>query len=115
MEPISKIRLFFDFGNIMLSFVAAVVCLVVVMKTEKELKKVFEYFFISLAVVFVASILEMNKYFNIISEMQTQWVLVISRFLSLLCKAVAFLIMLGIVRKQIQCDFNQPADAKKQK
>ncbi len=104
MEPINQLKFVFDSGNVVLSLVAVFCCINVVMKTKKELKRAFEYFFASFSVLLLASLLEMNKYTGLISFMQAKWVLIISRFIALFFSVVAVIIMCKMVKRQTKCD-----------
>ena len=103
MESTNQLKFFFDSAIILLSAVASIFSLLVVMKTEKELKKTFEFFFASFIILFLASILEMNKYVGAISSMQAKWVLIVSRFATLCLSTSATVVMFRLVKNQIRC------------
>lgn len=112
MEPINQLKFFFDCAILLLSLVASIVSLLVVMRTEKELKRTFEFFFASFAILFLASIIEMNKYFGAISSMQAKWVLIMSRFIALCLSTTAMVVMLHLARKQIKYTQNEAGEMK---
>jgi len=103
MEPINQLKFFFDSGNVILSAIAVILIGIVVMKTEKELKRSFELFFIAFFVLFISSVFEMDKYIGVISSMQAKWVLIVSRFIGLIFITWASLVMAKLVKKQIKC------------
>lgn len=103
IEPINQLKFFFDSGNVILSAVAVMLIGIVVMKTEKELKRSFEFFFIAFSVLFISSVFEMDKYTGVISSMQAKWVLIVSRFIGLVFMVWASLVMAKLVKKQIKC------------
>jgi|GEM_PF-5668373 len=92
------ITCFINLGTSLLIIVAISFITIIVMKTEKELKKVFELFFVSNSILFLASVFSLNKIFGIINSSDVEMALVVSRFLALLFTSYAYYTMAKLVK-----------------
>jgi hypothetical protein len=71
---------------------------IIIIKTEKELKKVFELFFVSFSILFLSSVFGLNRFFEIITPVEAELALVISRLISLIFVFFACFLMMKLVK-----------------
>ncbi|MEK7598334.1 MAG: hypothetical protein AAB487_01210 [Patescibacteria group bacterium] len=95
----SKIELFFDLLNLTIAIFANVVMVKLVLRTEKGLDAAFKFFFLCGFVLLVASFVQINKYFNIISLDFSNQIFYTSRVFALFFFASGGYVMLKVITK----------------
>lgn len=92
--------LFFDLMVLVLSFAAMTMLVSVVLRTEKGLDKAMKAYLIAIVIIVLASIVQLNKHYALISLEKQNMLFMLSRVTSIYFFCVGSYMMLKIVNKE---------------
>lgn len=94
------VLLFFDLMVVVLSFASVIMLVSIVLRTEKWLDKAMKSYLIVAIVILIASVIQLNKHYSLISLEKQNILFLLSRVVAMYFFCTASYMMLKIVNKE---------------